>query len=182
MASCTLCENWTAYEAQRLGLITSTVPVLRVDGKLIPNPLVVTERWLDDTGRIVHGQPRVGEELAAAKKLLRAGQIDLAPLDAAVNELIGKLALTMPGCTRKTIESVRKHKLEHWNKNRETNRSWLALNMMTEAAAGFRAFNEGPKGRRQVDFLELRQRLAQGERWTPEFIDSLIPSNGAEQE
>ena len=47
--------------------------------------------------------------------------------------------------------------------------------MMTEANAGFRAFNEGPRGKREVDFVDMRRRLAQGERWTPEFIDSLIP-------
>ena len=76
---------------------------------------------------------------------------------------------------RKTIESIRKHKLEHWDKNKESNRSWLGLNMMTEAELGFRAFNEGPKGKREVDFLEMRRRLAAGERWTHEFIESLIP-------
>lgn len=47
--------------------------------------------------------------------------------------------------------------------------------MMTEANLGFRAFHEGPKDRREVDFIELRRRLAQGERWSEEFIESLIP-------
>ena len=47
--------------------------------------------------------------------------------------------------------------------------------MLTEAAAGFRAFHEGPKGRREVDFFDLRRRLASGERWTPEFVEALIP-------
>ncbi len=51
----------------------------------------------------------------------------------------------MPDCLTKTIESLRKHKLEHWDRNRETNRAWLALNMMTEANAGFRAFHFGNK-------------------------------------
>jgi 6-oxo-cyclohex-1-ene-carbonyl-CoA hydrolase len=81
----------------------------------------------------------------------------------------------MPGCVSKTIESVRKHKLAHWDMNRETNRAWLGLNMMTEARLGFRAFNEGPRGKREVDFIALRRRLADGEPWTEEFIDSLIP-------
>ncbi|RME50620.1 MAG: 6-oxocyclohex-1-ene-1-carbonyl-CoA hydratase, partial [Deltaproteobacteria bacterium] len=40
MLSCTLCEPWSAYKALRLGLITDVVPVLRVDGRFIPNPLV----------------------------------------------------------------------------------------------------------------------------------------------
>jgi 6-oxo-cyclohex-1-ene-carbonyl-CoA hydrolase len=178
MQSCTLCESWTAYEALRHGLITDAVPVLHVGGEALPNPLVVTDRWLDPRGRIVYGQAKTGAELEAGKRVLRSGTIDLAPLDPAGDTRIARLAHTMPGCLRKTIESVRKHKLEHWDKNRETNRSWLALNMLTEAQAGFRAFQSGPKGRREVDFLELRRRLAHGQRWSPEFIEELVPAPG----
>lgn len=179
MQSCTLCETWTAYQAERYGLVSECVPVLRVDGAFVSNPLVVTERWLDERGRIVHGEPRTGEDLRRGKEHLARGAIDLAPLDARVDALIWKLAQTMPGCTRKTIESLRKHKLERWDRNRESNRSWLGLNMLAEAAAGFRAFDEGPKGHREVDFLDLRRRLARGERWTPEFVESLIPREPA---
>ena len=68
---------------------------------------------------------------------------------------------TMPDCLTKTIESLRKHKLEHWDRNRETNRAWLSLNMMTEANAGYRIFHYGDKKNREVDFVRLRQRLAQ---------------------
>ncbi len=85
-----------------------------------------------------------------------------------------KLAQTMPGCLSKTIESVRKHKLEHWDRNRETNRAWLALNMMTEARAGFRAFNEGTKACREADFLLLRRRLAEGAVWSDELIEEIL--------
>jgi 6-oxo-cyclohex-1-ene-carbonyl-CoA hydrolase len=82
----------------------------------------------------------------------------------------------MPDCLTKTIESVRKHKLEHWDRNRESNRAWLSLNMMTEANAGFRAFNEGDKNQREVDFPELRRRLAQGEKWSEELIQAVHPN------
>lgn len=174
MASCTLCETWSAYEALHNGLITQAVPVLLTDAGIVPNPLVITDRWLEN-GSIVYGKPKVAEELERGKQVFRAGHIDLAQLDREVEKLVGKLVRTMPGCLRKTIESVRKHKLEHWDRNKESNRSWLALNMVTEAAAGFRAFNEGPKDRREVDFFDLRRRLARGERWTPEFIDTLVP-------
>jgi 6-oxo-cyclohex-1-ene-carbonyl-CoA hydrolase len=37
--------------------------------------------------------------------------------------------------------------------------------MMTEARAGFTAFNEGSKDDREVDFVRLRQQLAQGQSW-----------------
>jgi 6-oxocyclohex-1-ene-carbonyl-CoA hydrolase len=60
---------------------------------------------------------------------------------------VRQILLTFPDCTTKTIEELRKPKLDAWNRNKENARAWLALNMMTEARAGFRAFNEGSKER-----------------------------------
>ena len=82
--------------------------------------------------------------------------------------------MTMPGCLTKTIESLRKHKLEHWDRNRETNRAWLGLNMMTEGRAGFRAFHEGSRECREADFLLLRRRLAEGAQWGDELVDEIL--------
>ena len=82
--------------------------------------------------------------------------------------------MTMPGCLTKTIESLRKHKLEHWNANCETNRSWLGLNMMTEGRTGFRAFHEGSREGREADFLLLRRRLAEGRMWDEELIEEVL--------
>ena len=177
MNSCTVCEPWSAHKARRLGLLTEIVPALKVEGAFVPNPLVWTERWLDEQGHLVHGEPKTGEALAAAKQVLAAGEVSLERLDAAVERQATKLLLTMPGCLHKTLQSLRKHKLEHWDRNKESNRSWLGLNMMTEARLGFRAFNEGPKGRREADFIQLRRRLAAGERWSEAFIESLIPKD-----
>ncbi len=174
MESCTLCEHWSAHKSQRLGLITSVVPALKVDGNFVPNPMVVTDRWLDDRGQVVHGEFKTGSEKDAAKAVLAKGQVDLSLLDAEVDRLVFSLAMTMPGCLSKTIESVRKHKLEHWDRNKETNRSWLGLNMMTEARAGFRAFNEGSKACREADFLLLRRRLAEGAVWGEELVDEVL--------
>jgi 6-oxocyclohex-1-ene-carbonyl-CoA hydrolase len=174
MASCTLCETWSAHKALRLGLLTGIAPALAVDGGLVANPLVETVRWLDEDGRIVHGERKSGAALAAGKALLARGTVDFVALDRSVDELAWKLAHTMPGCLAKTIESMRKHKLEHWDRNRETNRAWLALNMMTEGRLGFRAFHEGSRDCREVDFLELRRRLADGEPWNEVLVESLL--------
>ena len=174
MQSCTLCETWSAHKALRLGLLTAIVPALRVDGRLIPNPLVVTDRWIDEQGRIVYGEPRTGAERQAAKELLARGSVDLTGLDLEIDRLVTKLALTMPGCLTKTVESVRKHKLEHWDRNRESNRAWLALNMATEGKAGFRAFHEGGRDCREADFLQLRRRIAEGEAWSDELVEDVI--------
>jgi 6-oxo-cyclohex-1-ene-carbonyl-CoA hydrolase len=75
----------------------------------------------------------------------------------------------------KTISEVRKFKLEHWDKNKESSREWLALNMMSEAKAGFKAFNNGPKENREVDFIKLRQLLADGHEWNEELHRAISP-------
>jgi len=179
MESCTVCEPWSAHKAMRLGLITKLVPALKLDGAYIPNPMTITNRWLDDMGQIVHGEPVSGEERNRAKEALKTGTVDLGLLDDAVNDMVYRLAKTMPGCLSKTIESLRKHKLMHWDKNRETNRAWLGLNMMTEARAGFRAFNEGSNSCREADFLLLRRRLAEGQTWGDELLEEVLaPSHG----
>ena len=123
MESCTICEPWSAYKAHRLGLLNGVVPVLRDDGQFVPNPSVVTDRWIDEHGAIVYGEFLRGEALAAGKARVAKGRIDLSPLDQAVSRLATKLLCTMPECLIKTIESVRKKKLEHWQRNAETNRA-----------------------------------------------------------
>ena len=173
MESCTLCEHWSAYKALRLGLVTKVVPALKLEGRFVRNPLVVTDRWVED-GEVVYGESKTGAEKAAAKEILGRGEIDLSGVDRAVDGLIFKLANTMPGCLTKTIESVRKHKLEHWDRNKESNRAWLALNMMTEGRAGFRAFHEGSKACREADFLLLRQRLAEGATWGESLTEEIL--------
>jgi 6-oxo-cyclohex-1-ene-carbonyl-CoA hydrolase len=175
MQSCTLCEMWSAYEAKSLGLITEAVPVLSVAGRFIPNPLVITDRWLDEQGCMVYGKRKSGDALKAAKEVLAGGTVDLSPLDSAVNSLATRFLYLMPDCLNKTLNSVRKKKLEHWDRNQQSNRDWLALNMMTEAKAGFRAFNEGPKGKREVDFIKLRRMLAEGHPWDDELIEAILP-------
>jgi 6-oxocyclohex-1-ene-carbonyl-CoA hydrolase len=178
MVGCTLCEPWSAHQAYRLGVVHEIVPALRVKGELVPNPTVVTDRYVDAFGRVVLGEPLAGEALERGKRLLREGSVDLGPLDAAVQALSAKLLLTFPGCTMKTLGSLRKFKLEHWQKNAESNREWLGLNMMTEAKAGFRAFNDGPKGHREVDFVKLRLALAAGRGWDEALFAEIAPKGG----
>jgi len=173
MESCTICEHWSSYKASRLGLLTKVVPALKVDGAFVPNPLVVTDRWVDGA-QIVYGEFKTGAAKEEGKALMARGEVDLSRLDAAVDGLVWSLANTFPGCLSKTIESVRKHKLEHWDRNKESNRAWLGLNMMTEARAGFRAFNEGTKAAREADFLLLRRRLAEGAVWGDALTEEIL--------
>ena len=175
MESCSLSEMWSAHEAYRLGLVNDIAPVLKESGEFISNPLVVTDRWLDETGRIVHGAMKRGEERRAAKERMSQCSYDHTILDEKVDALVLKLAHMMPDCLTKTIESLRKHKLEHWHRNRESNRAWLSLNMATEAKAGFPAFHFGERGQRQVDFLKLRRLLAEGREFNDDLIREISP-------
>jgi 6-oxo-cyclohex-1-ene-carbonyl-CoA hydrolase len=175
MVSATLCQTWSAHRFYWLGGLTQIVPALRVDGNWVANPLVVTDRVIDEFGRVAIGEPKIGAARDEGKALMQRGTIDLTLLDDAVNDLTTKLLYTMPDCLTKTIESVRKHKLAHWDLNKESNRAWLSLNMMTEANAGFRAFHYGTKKQREVDFIRLRQRLAEGAAWGDELVQEIAP-------
>jgi len=175
MYSGTLCDTWSAHRFCWLGGLTRIVPALKLDGKWLANPLVVTDRVLDEYGRVVLGDWRSGEARDEGKSLLAKGTVDLSLLDEAVEEMCARLLYTMPDCLIKTIESLRKHKLRHWDNNHESNRAWLSLNMMTEANAGFRAFHYGTKEQREVDFIRLRQRLAQGAHWGEELVQDIAP-------
>ena len=180
MVSGTLCEPFSAHKAYRLGIISGIVPALKIDGKFVANPTVITDQMFDDYGRIVHGEFKTGADFKAGRNTIKDGEIDLNLLDEAVEALCSKLLETFPECMTKSLEELRKPKLNAWNANKENSRAWLALNMMNEANAGFRAFNEGTKETgREIDFVKLRQALAQGTPWTQELIDSLIP--GAEK-
>jgi 6-oxo-cyclohex-1-ene-carbonyl-CoA hydrolase len=170
-----LCEMWSAHKAKFIGLVNEVVPVLKVDGAWIPNPMAVTDRFLDDFGNIVYGDIKTGDEKKAAKEVLAKAETDMSKLDEAVDTLCTKILMLMPDCVSKTINGLRKHKQWHWDNTNVTNREWLALNMMTEAKAGFRAFNEGPKGKREVDFIKLRQMLAEGHPWDDELIRAISP-------
>jgi 6-oxo-cyclohex-1-ene-carbonyl-CoA hydrolase len=176
MAACVLCEPFSAHEAYHLGMITAVVPALKVDGRYVPNPTVETQRLYDEFGRLVYGKPKTGEALKAGTELLKRGTIDLGALDEFVNGLCTKLLYTFPDCMTKTLEELRKPKLDAWNRNKENSRAWLALNMMTEARAGFRAFHEGTKETgREIDFIKLRQALAANAPWTDELTARIQP-------
>lgn len=163
--SLVLCEPWSAHKAQALGLINEVVPVHRTaDGTFVANPFVVTDRMLDELGNLVFGDFKEGAAKDGAKAIAARCTVDLSRLDAAVDRYVTKLLYTFPDCARRTLESFRKKKLEHWQKNGESSRSWLALNMNAEAVPGFSAFHYGDRSEREIDFVTYRRRIAEGAR------------------
>jgi len=176
MVSGTLCEPFSAHKAYRLGVASQIVPALKVNGEFVANPTVITDTMLDQYGRIVHGEFKTGADLKAGRAMIKEGEVDLSLLDEAVEDLCAKLIETFPECMTKSLEELRKPKLEAWNRNRENSRAWLALNMMNEANTGFRAFNEGNREvGREIDFVALRQALAEATPWSQDLIESLMP-------
>jgi 6-oxo-cyclohex-1-ene-carbonyl-CoA hydrolase len=176
MVSGTLCEPFSAHKANRLGIIADVVPALKINGKYVANPTVVTDRMFDEYGRIIHGEFKAGAAFKDGRELIKSGEVDLGMLDEKVEQLCAKLIETFPECMTKSLEELRKPKLQAWDRNKENSRAWLALNMMNEARSGFRAFNEGNKETgREIDFVKLRQGLAKGVPWTEQLVDSLMP-------
>ena len=155
---------------------TKNKDAMQINGKFVANSTVITDQMIDEYGRIILGEFRTGGDFKAGRDLIKSGEIDLSMLDDKVEELCAKLIETFPECMAKSLEELRKPKLQAWNQNKENSRAWLALNMMNEARTGFRAFNEGNKETgREIDFVKLRQGLAKGVPWTEELIDSLMP-------
>src|SRR5260370_42385616 len=99
-------------------------PALKVNGEFVPNPFVITARWVDN-GQIVYGEVKTGAEKAAAKETLARGEVDLTLLDQAVEKMIFALAMTPPSCLTRTVESRRERKLGPGDRHQETSRERL---------------------------------------------------------
>ncbi len=163
MWNCISCEMWSAYKMKLKGLVTEVVPVMVHEGKVIRNPLVVTEHYVDD-GEIVYGEMKRGDAAKEAKALLKSGQIDLGPLDKAIDKIVWRFTNLFPGCLQKSIDGIRAKKKFFWDQTKLANRHWLAANMASEAYLGFTAFNTKKiTGTDVIDFVRYRQLVAAGE-------------------
>jgi 6-oxo-cyclohex-1-ene-carbonyl-CoA hydrolase len=156
------------------GLITKAVPALKVEGEFVRNPLVITDRYVDD-GEIVYGEMKRGEDAKAAKAMLKGGTVDFSRLDAEVNEIAWRFTNLFPGCLIKSIDGIRAKKKFFWDQAKLPNRHWLAANMQTEAFLGFNAFNTRKiTGTDLIDFVKYRQLIAQGKRLDDEFFADVM--------
>ena len=160
--NCISCELWSAYKMKLKGLITKAVPVLKIDGKFVRNPLVITDRFIEN-GEIVYGEMVTGEAGQQAKALLKSGTTDLGQLDREVASVVWKLTNLFPGCVIKSIDGIRAKKKFFWDQAKLPNRHWLAANMLNEAFLGFNAFNTKKlTGQDTIDFVRYRQLIAEG--------------------
>ena len=98
MWNCISCEMWSAYKMKMKDLITKCVPVLKVDGKWVRNPTVITDKYVDD-GEIVFGESKSGQELAEGRDFLKKHQpnADFELLDKEVDSYHMEVCKPFPG-------------------------------------------------------------------------------------
>ncbi|MEW6742232.1 MAG: 6-oxocyclohex-1-ene-1-carbonyl-CoA hydratase [Planctomycetota bacterium] len=174
MYNCVSCEMWSAYKMQRLGLITKAIPVLREGERWVRNPLVITDKYLEE-GEIVYGEMKTGQAAKDAKEKMKALTLDFSPLDAELDALTWKFTNLFPGCLIKSIDGIRAKKKYFWDQAKIANRHWLAANMATEAHLGFNAFNSRKlTGADVIDFVKFRQLSAQGHAFDEEFMAAVL--------
>ena len=172
--NCVSCEVWSAYKMKLKGLLTRVVPVLKKDGKFLRNPLVETDKYVED-GEVVYGEMKRGDAAKAAKAILKETPVDFELLDKTVNEIVWRFANLFPGCLQKSIDGIRAKKKFFWDQAKLANRHWLAANMQGEAFLGFGAFNTKKiTGTDVIDFIKFRQAVAAGEAMGDELFAKVL--------
>lgn len=176
MWNCVSCEMWSAYKMKAKNLISKVVPVLKVDGKWLRNPAIVTDKYVED-GEIVYGEFKKGDALKEGQALVKQHQAnaDFELLDKEVDKIVWTFANLFPGCLIKSIDSVRAKKKFFWDYSKNYNRHWLAANMGGEAFLGFGAFNTKKiTGKDVVDFIKFRQNIADGRAWDYDMFAEVL--------
>ena len=176
MWNCVSCEMWSAYKMKMKTLISKCVPVLKVDGKWVRNPMVITDRYVED-GEIVYGEFKTGAEGKEARALVKEHQAnaDFELLDKEVDNIVWTFANLFPACLIKSIDSVRAKKKFFWDYSKNYNRHWLAANMSGEAYLGFGAFNtKRITGKDTIDFIKFRQNITDMKTWDMDMFAEVL--------
>ncbi len=176
MWNCVSCEMWSAYKMKTKSVISKCVPVLKVGGEWVRNPMVITDRYVED-GEIVYGEFKSGDEFQEARVLVKEHQpnSDFELLDKEVDKIIWTFANLFPGCLIKSIDGIRMKKKYFWDICKNGNRHWLAANMGGEAFLGFGAFNTKKiTGQNTIDFIKFRQNIADSKTWNMEMFAEVL--------
>ncbi len=176
MWNCVSCEMWSAYKMKMKTLISKCIPVLKVDGKWIRNPMVITDRYVED-GEVVYGEFKTGEGGKEARAFVKEHQpnADFELLDKEVDKIVWTFANLFPACLIKSIDSVRAKKKFFWDYSKNYNRHWLAANMSGEAFLGFGAFNtKRITGKDTIDFIKFRQNIADMKTWDMDMFAEVM--------
>jgi len=107
MWNCVSCEMWSAYKMKAKNLISKVVPVLKLDGKWVRNPQVITDKYIQD-GEIVYGEYKTGDEAKQAREFVKQHQenADFELVDNEVDKIVWTFANLFPGCLIESIDSI----------------------------------------------------------------------------
>lgn len=175
MWNCVSCEMWSAYKMKAKNLISKVVPVLKDGDQWLRNPMIITDRYVED-GEIVYGEylkdkGALKEAKAKVKELDKSFEL----LDREVAKIVWTFANLFPGCVMKTIDGIRAKKKFFWDQMKLPNRHWLMANMNYEAFLGFGAFNTKKiTGTDVIDFIKFRQLIAQGAEANDETFEAVL--------
>ncbi len=162
MWNCISCEMWSAYKMRAKNLISKAIPVLKDGDNFVRNPLVITDKYVED-GEIVYGEFKSGDAAKEAKGMIKELPTDFTLLDAEVNRMVWTFANLFPGCLMKAVDGIRSKKKFFWDQLKLPNRHWLMANMNYEAFLGFNAFNtKKMTGTTTIDFIKWRKKIAEG--------------------
>ena len=176
MWNCVSCEMWSSYKTKSKGLISKNVPVLKVDGEWVRNPMVITDRYVED-GEIVYGEFKSGDAFKEARAFVKEHQpnADFELLDKEVDKIVWTFANLFPGCLIKSVDGIRMKKKYFWDICKNGNRHWLAANMGGEAFLGFGAFNTKKiTGQDTIDFIKFRQNIADSRTWNMDMFSEVL--------
>jgi 6-oxo-cyclohex-1-ene-carbonyl-CoA hydrolase len=167
---------WSAYKMKTKNLISKVVPVLKVDGKWVRNPMIETDKYVED-GEIVYGEHKSGDAAKEARAFVKEHQsnADFELLDKEIDKVIWTFANLFPGCLIKSIDGIRMKKKYFWDICKNSHRHWLAANMGGEAFLGFGAFNtKRITGQDTIDFIKFRQNVADSRLWDDEMFEEVL--------
>ncbi len=176
MWNCISCEMWSSYKMKMKGLISKCVPVLKVDGEWVRNPLINTDSYVEN-GEIVYGEFKKGDAFKKAREFVKKYQPDsnFELLDKEINSIVWTFANLFPGCLIKSIDSIRAKKKYFWDYSKNYNRHWLAANMGGEAFLGFGAFNTRKITKKDtIDFIKFRQHVAKSSVWDENMFEDVL--------
>jgi 6-oxo-cyclohex-1-ene-carbonyl-CoA hydrolase len=176
MWNCISCELWSAYKMFRKGYLSKVVPVIKQDGKWVRNPMVITDRYVED-GEIVYGENQAADQYKKARALVKDATVDFELLDKAVNDMLWTFTNLFPHCLQMSIDGIRAKKKFFWDAAKDYYRHWLAANMSNEAFLGFTAFNTRKMtGKDTIDFIKYRQLIAEGHMVDDDLFASVLPT------
>ena len=165
---------WSAYKMKQKGLISKAVKVYKDNGTFVPNPQVITDKYLKN-GDIVYGNFLTGEAGKAAREKAKGLEVDFSLLDKEVGKILWIFTNLFPNCLMKSIDGIRHKKKFFWDQTKLANRHWLAANMQGEAYLGFHAFNTKKiTGQDVIDFVKYRQLTAEGYALDEDFFEQVL--------